>query len=360
MGTFISPFNVLQKACVVGKFEEVKLLLDKGVPLDMANGDGKTALMLACGEGHVEIARLLVDKGANLEAQDQNGATALMLACIEGDVETAQLLVEKGANLDAQNKDGVTLLMMACERNGNVETARLLVEKGLDVQAQTKDGSTSLMYACSNGHVETVRLLLEMGATPWPGITGLARNVGGVKMEQLVLALRTAPAVRADAGRTLLAAALAPEVFWSSNDDHKISLWKRCALNATTSDNCLPFDQPQESDVHSVHKELRDGAISGCVFAALTSIVASLMTCCKLKKWTVFTNLLAAISATATIGCWVQFMQHQSKNWNISPAEAYKTADAGLALAATGMVTAYMGFVASWCVPGADKYENLA
>jgi ankyrin repeat protein len=45
------------------------------------------------------------------------------------------------------------------------ETKRVLVGMGSDMLAQDADGSTPLHHAAAPGHLETVRVLVEMGDT---------------------------------------------------------------------------------------------------------------------------------------------------------------------------------------------------
>ena len=54
--------------------------------------------MIAFGEGHAEIARLKVEAGADIDLANNNGRTALMIASGEGHAEIAGLLVEAGAD----------------------------------------------------------------------------------------------------------------------------------------------------------------------------------------------------------------------------------------------------------------------
>ena len=70
----------------------VKLLLKKGVQVDLQDGLGRSALMHASWEGHGEVVRLLLEKGAQVDLQDGDGLSSLALASRNGHVEVAQLL----------------------------------------------------------------------------------------------------------------------------------------------------------------------------------------------------------------------------------------------------------------------------
>jgi uncharacterized protein len=59
---------------------------------------GRTALMIAAAEGHLGAVRLLVEAGSDLNLADAEGSTALSLARSYGHLDVAALLEEAGAN----------------------------------------------------------------------------------------------------------------------------------------------------------------------------------------------------------------------------------------------------------------------
>ncbi|KAF2135963.1 uncharacterized protein K452DRAFT_322730 [Aplosporella prunicola CBS 121167] len=48
--------------------------------------------------------------------------------------------------------------------NGHLETVKLLLEKGADLSVSNNDGWTPLNSAADSGHLEIVKFLLEKGA----------------------------------------------------------------------------------------------------------------------------------------------------------------------------------------------------
>ena len=62
-------------------------------------------------------------------------------------------------------KVGRSGLSWACEE-GHLEIVRLLVELGADINQTDKCGYTPCYYACWKGHLEVVWLLLDRGANP--------------------------------------------------------------------------------------------------------------------------------------------------------------------------------------------------
>jgi len=90
--------------------EVVRLLLDKGVPVDEKDGSGNTALMGACFKGYTGIAEILIDAGANVNARNGMGGTCLIFAITFNREPMAHLLLEKGARADAKDPEGKTAL----------------------------------------------------------------------------------------------------------------------------------------------------------------------------------------------------------------------------------------------------------
>ncbi len=54
--------------------------------------------------------------------------------------------------------------MYVAAQNGHLETVRLLVDQGAGLELQSNEGVTPLYIAAQKGHLETVRLLVGEGA----------------------------------------------------------------------------------------------------------------------------------------------------------------------------------------------------
>lgn len=72
--------------------------------------------------------------------------------------------------MNVSSRKGVTPLMKACEGGlSTFATSQLLLGRGADVNALNLKSTypmTALHYAVGSGHVETVKLLLEVSAGP--------------------------------------------------------------------------------------------------------------------------------------------------------------------------------------------------
>ncbi len=161
----------------------LKLLLDAGADPESANADGETALMVVARTGNTEAAKLLLKAGAKVNARESwGGQTALIWAAAQNQPAMIRLLAANRAEVDARsvvrdwgrrmtaeerpkdmNRGGMSALMFAA-RDGHIESVRTLLELGANPDFSDPDGSTPLIVALMNGHWDTARLLIESGA----------------------------------------------------------------------------------------------------------------------------------------------------------------------------------------------------
>ena len=76
----------------VGNVRLLRSLLARGVPVDAADYDERTALMLAACEGRADAVRYLLSHGANVALKDRFGNTALDDAKRHGHADIVALL----------------------------------------------------------------------------------------------------------------------------------------------------------------------------------------------------------------------------------------------------------------------------
>ncbi|NWW21555.1 KANK3 protein, partial [Falcunculus frontatus] len=133
--------------------------------VNLADGNGNTALHYSVSHSNFRIVRLLLDTGiCNVDHQNKAGYTALMLAALaaveqEEDMNVVRRLFSMG-NVNAKaSQAGQTALMLAVS-HGRQEMVEALLACGADVNLQDEEGSTALMCACEHGRMETVKLLL--------------------------------------------------------------------------------------------------------------------------------------------------------------------------------------------------------
>jgi ankyrin repeat protein len=143
---------------------KVRLLLSRGANVNVKQSQGRTPLYLAAllGDGHA-ILRLLLENGADPNIKSANGRTPLMVAATRGDEKAIRYLLDAKAAVDAKDSAGDTSLMLAAAR-GSAPAVKLLLERGADVRARTKRDETALGNAGTSGNEAVIRLLIDHGA----------------------------------------------------------------------------------------------------------------------------------------------------------------------------------------------------
>jgi ankyrin repeat protein len=129
----------------------IKLLIEKGVDVNVKDDEGTTPLMIAS-KNSPESVTLLIEAGAEVNAKNDQGWTPLMYAAasVSDPPEVSTLLIE--ATRTHNFKDFSTQMMAAYMRR-TPEIVRLLIEAGADVNAKDNDGGTPLSMANKNGRL---------------------------------------------------------------------------------------------------------------------------------------------------------------------------------------------------------------
>ena len=143
--------------------------------VNVAEGDGTTALHWAADHNDAATSDLLIRAGANVKAVNRYGATPLYSAAVNGNAAIIDQLLKAGADANTALPEGETTLMTAA-RTGNVDAVKLLLECGADVNA--KEGwkqQTALMWAAHEGNAAAAKLLIGAGAYPGPSLFGWTR-----------------------------------------------------------------------------------------------------------------------------------------------------------------------------------------
>ncbi|XP_031245851.1 KN motif and ankyrin repeat domain-containing protein 1 isoform X2 [Mastomys coucha] len=140
--------------------------------INMADGNGNTALHYSVSHSNFQIVKLLLDADVcNVDHQNKAGYTPIMLAALaaveaEKDMQVVEELFSCGDVNAKASQAGQTALMLAVS-HGRIDMVKGLLACGADVNIQDDEGSTALMCASEHGHVEIVKLLLAQ-----PGCNG--------------------------------------------------------------------------------------------------------------------------------------------------------------------------------------------
>jgi hypothetical protein len=141
----------------------VEQAIQRGVYLDVRDGQGMTALHLAARTGSASSARALLQAGARTDPIDDNETTPLLWAIQMGHPELAQSLMEAGADPTNADANGRTALHLAAQQ-GQGGLLPLLLRAGAEVNRADLHGWTPLFFAAASNSAETVWILLEAGA----------------------------------------------------------------------------------------------------------------------------------------------------------------------------------------------------
>lgn len=106
-------------AAALGKFEEVKFLLD-------SERDVSNALYAAARNGHTEVVEYLLDHGATIDTRGFFGGTGLHWAAINGHRDTVELLIARGASRSIRDEHFDSTPEEWAIEGGHTELATLL------------------------------------------------------------------------------------------------------------------------------------------------------------------------------------------------------------------------------------------
>ena len=157
------------QAAAQGNVAQVTEILNKGIDINVADEQGRTAAMIATYKNYPNVVKVLVEHGADINIRDHMENNPFLYAGAEGYLEILKLTIEAGANPTILNRFGGTALIPASE-HGYVENVREILEHtDVDVNLINKPGWTALLEAIVYGdggpmHQETIHLLIEYGA----------------------------------------------------------------------------------------------------------------------------------------------------------------------------------------------------
>ena len=152
-------------AAMRGDVRTVRTLMRKGIDVNVAQGDGMTALHWAASRGDSALAQLLVQARASVTVTTRIGAyTPLHIAAQHANASVVRVLLQSRADVRALTSDGVSALHLAA-MGGDSSIITALLKAGGDVNAiEPNFGETPLMVAAARGRAAAVRVLLKSGA----------------------------------------------------------------------------------------------------------------------------------------------------------------------------------------------------
>ncbi len=202
----------LVEAAAAGDLEEVRRLLEQGIPVDTRGRQGSTPLISAALGGHADVVELLLERGADPNSRTTTGHNALVMAASFGYREIFNRLVAAGARVG----------MVEAATLGDLDALSRLLAEGIHVDDRNRHGTMALIEAAHHGHLEAVRFLLDFGAeinarTDYAGWTALmmAIHSGYGDVARHLLERGADVTARDDEGKTALH--LAVRFHWALN-----------------------------------------------------------------------------------------------------------------------------------------------
>ena len=160
--------------------------------LSTVNQDGKNCLhFLACGSNPKAVEYVLQQDPDLINSADYKGRTpmmALLDASWVGQMpkerqEIISILLKAGADPNTHNGEGETLLHIAASSNNNIDVIIALAKHKANLDARTDKGKTAVHIAAEKKLIDTLDVLLDMGADPnikdergWTLLDQLARS----------------------------------------------------------------------------------------------------------------------------------------------------------------------------------------
>lgn len=167
---------LIAAASVPGRWEMVKLLLEKGADPNLKGGDapspapvvaagGDTPLTEAAKSYDTRSLEILLDHGAKVNEADNVGNTPLLNAALNANPAAVKILLARGASLKAMSRLGMTPLTAAAMRNDR-EIVKAMLAAGANPRETDNGGSSALMWAAfsESGDPAVVDMLIRAGA----------------------------------------------------------------------------------------------------------------------------------------------------------------------------------------------------
>jgi uncharacterized protein len=148
-------------AARAGRVDLLEGMIKDGVPVDLHDSHGYTALILAAYDEQPAAVDALLKMHADACATDLKGNTAMMGVAFKGELAIAQKLVGR-CDVNTRNHEGQTAAMMAT-LFGHKDIVRLLAAHGADLKLKDAAGNSAESLARAQGLTAMLALLAELG-----------------------------------------------------------------------------------------------------------------------------------------------------------------------------------------------------
>lgn len=151
----LAKLNPLLVSATNSNLPMVRLLLEKGVRVDVQDGSGSTALKHAAAAGNRAIVEALIRAGADVNLADEEDWTPLIAAAYREHAPIVRTLLENGADpnrsaIDRPPETAGWTPLIAAAAYGCDSIVKSLLDANADTEIKAADGLTALEHAVQN------------------------------------------------------------------------------------------------------------------------------------------------------------------------------------------------------------------
>jgi ankyrin repeat protein len=156
--------TALDWATALARPSDMKLLIDRGSPLDTMDVSGRTTILHAVDSHNDDALRIILEAGANPNPEVPEGlfrSSPLTAASFGGLAEMIKLLIKFGAKVDECNPEGRTPLQAVVASMQDVECADILLSHGADLGSISSNGHSPLTTAITYNNHAMLKLFIN-------------------------------------------------------------------------------------------------------------------------------------------------------------------------------------------------------
>ncbi|KAK9811376.1 hypothetical protein WJX72_002779 [[Myrmecia] bisecta] len=148
-------------AAILGDVDTMRSLLQRGLPINTKDYDGRTTLHLAALEGNAKVLEVLLNEGADPMVRDRWGHTPLQHAVAKRHGPVIELLQRFNAKLGYED---ASRHLCAAADAGDMRQLTRLIENGVDPNVRDYDQRTACHIAAKKGLLKVVEYLVSCKA----------------------------------------------------------------------------------------------------------------------------------------------------------------------------------------------------
>ncbi len=159
------------QAAAEGNINAIQSFLEQNIDINIANRQGRTAIVLASLNKHYALVEYLIAAGADINHQDETCFNPFLIACLNNDLKLLRIMIAAKADLTRLTRFGGVGITPASEK-GYVDIVRELLDTTIiNVNHTNFVGWTPLLEAIvlndgGTTQQQIIKMLLDNGANP--------------------------------------------------------------------------------------------------------------------------------------------------------------------------------------------------